>query len=169
MCKTCGDVQLGVFFFFAEAQWLQIQGLPALPECYGCRLTYYLRRETDHYKAKKRSIIKTWLKDDDGWNTTDLRKATEDYDLFAIEHLASELDYLRRKESMEGEDPYDRETNERQRPYTYDETKGFRGAFLRSPEVCYEKNMEKAYFGPKDAYQWAYEDRNRYDHHGLHY
>lgn len=137
-----------------------------LPECGGCFLTTHLRHTTDHYKNKKRAIIKAWLMDDNNrghWNTTDLRKAIEDYELLGIEEMAAALDEHRKN------DVYDRETQERQRPITDAERGGSRGAWRRSTDVKDSKMEEEAYLTyPLDEFRnYHQSDECRFDGHGI--
>lgn len=161
---------MGVFFSINNARVDPATGQEKHPQCYGCLLTYYLRRETDHYKTEKRRIVKQWLREDDGttvtWNTTDLHKAIEDYELNNIEQMAADLDELRQKEMTQGPDAYDKETQERQRPLTEREARGKRGGHLRSPDVNSWKSEEYAYLYDHENYKWIFQFHNKYDGHG---
>lgn len=164
---------MGVFFpYDPYTMNRNVQVKTTLQECLGCKLTYCLRRETDHYKSQKRCIVKQWLREADGtWNTTDLRRAIEAYEYHGVEEMARDLDEERFLDMTEGPDPYDRETEERQRDLTHDETKGKRGGFLRSPEVCESKAGEHYYVtDPNFYYKWYYVDKRRAtDGHEYHY
>jgi hypothetical protein len=163
---------MGVFFSIPHARPDPVTGRLQHPECYGCLLTFHLRREQDHYKTEKRRLIKEWLIEHDEiantatWNTTDLSKALEDYEFHNIEQMAANLDQQRYMEKTYGSDPYDKETQERQKPRTARELNNRRGNPLRSPDVVKSKAEEKAYFANDDSYKWHFEFHNKYDGHG---
>ncbi|KUJ24369.1 uncharacterized protein LY89DRAFT_679531 [Mollisia scopiformis] len=172
-CRTCKSVQMGIFFPGWRGVELSSdrQQQRSLPACYGCRLTFLLRRDTDHYKVEKRRIIKTWLMiDDKTWNTDNLRKSIEDYELLGIEELAANLDEKRKKHmtlSPKNPDPYDRETQERQVPYTDHECSGKQGGRWRSPDVNEWKNEEFAYINnPKEWSMCFSRFHEKYEGHG---
>ncbi|CZR55330.1 uncharacterized protein PAC_05217 [Phialocephala subalpina] len=189
-CKGCGDNQLGVFFshFHAPVR-LDNQRHLAIERCYGCMLTHILRREVDHYKQKKRQIVKEWLSEERleedttginpvmvkvrDWNRIDLRKAVEvDYYLHDAEQTAINLDNRRQRDmtvvSKKNPDPYDRETQERQRPLQDSETRGLTGMGGRAPDVLKEKEFERICLNPVGADKFQWYRRDRYTGHGLH-
>lgn len=189
-CMDCGYNQLGVFFSTLDQPIrLQNRRRLAIERCYGCRLTYALRREYDHYKDNKRFIIREWLselkfeEDNSGpvpkvkktreWNRNDLRKAVEvDYYMHDIEQLAADLDGLRQRDmtivSEDNPHPYDRETKERQRPLHISETRGLTGTGGRAPDVLKEKEFERITLNPVGADNVQWYRRDRYTGHGLH-
>lgn len=170
---------MGVFFDIRLARDNNLTNRVEHPICYGCHLTKALREEADHYKAQKRRIVKRWLREEERdpytdeivatWNTTNLGKAIEDFHLKEIEVMAQCLDDQRASDMTRGRDPYDRETQERQRPYTEKETRGRRGFYLRSPDVNAWKHEEAAFIRGGPDWQWHAQSHDKYDGHGRFY
>lgn len=144
---------MGIFFDYGCVHRRDYFGDPL--HCLGCILTDQLDMEQDHYKGVKNTIITHWLynKETDengdikGWNRDNIKQAFEDYHIRDIKAEAKELDSTRythrtfganeneRYYTIAGTDPYDRETEERQRPDAAATLTGKMGNRFRSPFV----------------------------------
>lgn len=147
---------MGIFFSYNHIFERQT-GLSSYLSCAGCLLKNVLRREADHYKQEKRDIMHSWLVGPQGLNKDDLRKALADYHSRQIVLQAKQLADQYWQDSTTGDDPYDRELNERQKPFTKQELNGKMGMHRRSPQI-HEK-------GPTSGYDYI--RLERYDGHGL--
>ncbi|PQE03343.1 ribosomal L36 protein [Rutstroemia sp. NJR-2017a BBW] len=129
-CGDCGAQIPGVYFNYAQIRKYQLDSVDR-PSCMGCMLSDYLDIEEDHYKRRKRTIIKRWLYHPDMWNDgeeefgmwnqTDLLKAIEDFEKKGVVGAAQKLEMERLRS------PIDHETHEVQRPLPV-ATEGRRGA-----------------------------------------
>jgi hypothetical protein len=127
---------MGIFFSYTHIFERENYLSPYL-SCVGCLLIDVLRQEADHYKQKKRNIMRSWLVGSDGPNRDDLGKALSDYHNRQIEILAKKLtdQHLRDLTTGNKDDRYDRELNERQKPLTTEELSGKMGTHRRSPQI----------------------------------
>jgi hypothetical protein len=125
---------MGIFFSYTHIMERET-GLSPHLSCAGCLLNEVLRMEADHYKQEKRNIMRSWLVGPDGPNKNDLGKALADYHNRQIVLRAKHLADQRATDSITGQDPYDRELNERQKPLTKKELSGKTTTHHRSPEI----------------------------------
>ncbi|PMD20946.1 hypothetical protein NA56DRAFT_540642, partial [Hyaloscypha hepaticicola] len=58
-CTTCREVLMGIFFAYRDV-YEKNAGLSPSLNCGGCLIKGHLRTEADHYKRKKRGIMRTW-------------------------------------------------------------------------------------------------------------
>jgi hypothetical protein len=148
---------MGIFFAYRDV-YEKNAGLSPSLNCGGCLLKGHLRTEADHYKRKKRGIMRTWLAGPGGFNKDDLGKALAEYHSRDIEGLVQLLADQRLADSTSGPDPYDREVNERQIPLTKKELSGKKGTEERSPQI------NEALPGNNE---WEWYAQERYDGHRL--
>lgn len=161
-CRTCGAHRMGIFFWYGYIRQARIDGDGQVLKCYGCILDNVLRNERDHYKTVKRSIIRNWLVEHSPngsypseYNRTDLGKALRGFVQKNIAQQASALQA--RRDGQISRYGYDRETHERQVPYTHKEANTKYGMQLRTPLV-WAKNSDpksKVYENPGDI-EWDY-------------
>jgi hypothetical protein len=102
---------LGIFFWYLNVKPIVDEDGNIIPNrilrCLGCKFGIVLSKEKDHYKQRKRNIIRTWLRDVDGeWNDADLLGAIGDILNRGVIGRAQQLDDARHQRIDDlGEDP----------------------------------------------------------------
>jgi len=172
-CKTCDDCSENILgIFWDHGSWRASQIFHEPGYCLSCKLNSYLEDERDHYKDRKRALIKTWLTESapdpfsdslsiESLNTTNLPKAIQDFRDKKMLAPAWELDDARRKEMhfVTKHNRVDREYGERQRPWVRKELNK-QGKIMRSPWID-EKDVdlrggEVAWMVSDETRRWAH-------------
>jgi len=115
VCSSCKQEALGIFYWYDELRLDRIMNT-FFRQCWGCQLKGVLLLEADHYKYRKRLVMKEWLCEDEEWNENDLPKALEDFITKGIKDGADKIDGQRYYDMFvkQGWERYDREFDERQ-------------------------------------------------------
>jgi hypothetical protein len=153
-CDICQANPLGIFFHYGHVRQIVDAKGHVLPDqtlrCLGCKFHIVLNKEKDHYKQRKRNLIRAWLRKEDGeWNDADLIKAITDIEKKGIIVKAQKIDDWRQESIQEGFDP---ELEARQIPINDVERRQKFGSFHRSPTVDDKMNDPK--FMTEEEKKW---------------
>lgn len=155
-CGFCLQKKLGIFYFYDEIRWAELDGRahsePASMKCLGCMLVDELDAEADHFKAQKRLILRKWVYDGVDVNNFNLPKLLEDFDEKHIRFEAEKLNYIRMKTTQKN--GFDKETEDRQRPLNRREL-GRHGIKYISPTYADKIHFQKRQNMTPEQLQWA--------------
>lgn len=166
-CDTCKVTPLGIFFHYGHVRDIVDAEGNIRPNnilrCLGCKLHIILNKEKDHYKQRKRNLIRAWLKEDDGiWNDADLLKACLDISAKGIVARAQQLDDSRQLSiEEEGMDP---ELQARQLPISDVELDQRFSSAKRSPTVDDKRNDPKFMTEQEKRWKLIARPERRHEH-----
>ena len=152
-CDYCQTSPLGIFFHYIHVRPIVDAHGDVRPNqtlrCLGCKFHIILNKEKDHFKQRKRNLIRNWLRDDDSeWNDADLLKAITDIEKKAIIGRAQGMDDDRQKATKKTFDPEEA----RQLPISEVEKNQKFSSFHRSPTV--DDKMHDPKFMTEEEKKW---------------
>jgi hypothetical protein len=155
-CGHCYQKVQGVFFYYDEIRVARNEGRlnsrhPVI-RCLGCMLGDYLARESDHFKNKKRFLMRKWIYDGKEANTADIPKLLSDFEEKEIHRYAMQLNEIRHKSARTYK--YDKEIEDRQRPHGAREL-GRHGAKYISPTFEDKLLFEKFQKMTPEEKEWS--------------
>jgi len=153
-CDMCQANPLGIFFYYGHVRQIVDAKGYVLPDqtlrCLGCKFYTILNKEKDHFKQRKRNLIRAWLREEDGeWNDANLIKAITDIEKKSIIIRAQGMDDQRQEMCKDGRDP---ELEAGQIPISDVERRQKFGSFRRSPTVDDKINDPK--FMTEEEKKW---------------
>jgi hypothetical protein len=170
-CEGCNFPRLGIFFDYPEIRpYILAHATRAQPppvRCLGCKITAYLNSETDHYKIQKRSIVRSWLDNEDhSINENNLPKFVADFVRNDVKGQARTLDDTNQRHIEQY--GYSKETLETQKPMSDKVKRANRGDFTASPKVGEwqsELYLRKQKERDPESAKWNWYRADRYQGH----